>query len=98
VLEFPKGPVEIGEEFPIVPDEVEYEGRTIRILSPTDCVKDRLAAYIHWGSRDCFDQALLVSRRQSSRVDLENIRKWCASEGGSSAYAELIESLEEEGA
>jgi hypothetical protein len=94
VLEFPKGPIEIGEEFPVVPDEIEYEGRTIRLLSPTDCVKDRLAAYIHWRSRDCFDQAVLVCQRQSKRIDFENLRKWCEVEGGSSAYTELKQGLE----
>lgn len=93
VLEFPRGPVELGEEFPIVPDEVEWEGRILRLLSPTDCVKDRLAAYIHWGARDCFDQALLVCQRQAMRVDLEEIKKWCQVEKGISAFQELCKHL-----
>jgi hypothetical protein len=38
-LEFPRGPVEIGEEFPVVPDPIEIEGRRLRLLSPTDSVK-----------------------------------------------------------
>ena len=89
VLEFPKGPVELGEEFPVVPDEIEWEGRTIRLLSPTDCVKDRLAAYIHWGVRDCFDQAVLVCQRQAMRVNLDNVQQWCQAEGGTDAFEEL---------
>ena len=44
-IEFPPGPVELGNEFSVTPDELLVEGRTIRLLSPTDCVKDRLAAY-----------------------------------------------------
>jgi len=28
-LEFPRGPVEIGDECPVTPDEIEVEGRTI---------------------------------------------------------------------
>lgn len=94
-LEFPKGPVEIGEEFPIEPAMIECEGRTLKLLSATDCVKDRLASYIHWGSRDCFDQAVLVCRRQSSSVDLESIRKWCGSEGAPAAFDELKRHLEQ---
>jgi len=89
LLEFPPGPVELGEEFPVIPAELECEGRTLRLLSPTDCVKDRLAAYIHWGVRDCFDQAALVCRRQAARVDLEKIRRWCEREGGTGAFDEL---------
>ena len=42
-LEFPRGPVEIGQEFPVIPDEIELGGRTLHLLSPTDSVKDRLA-------------------------------------------------------
>lgn len=89
VLEFPKGPVEIGDEVPVEPDEIEWEGRTLRLLSPTDCIKDRLASYIHWGARDCFDQALLVWKRQKSRVDLESVKRWCENEGGNAGYEEF---------
>lgn len=94
-LEFPRGPVEIGEQFPVVPAEVEVEGRAIRLLSPTDCVKDRLAGYIHWKSRANFDQALMVCRRQHHQVDLVAVRNWCIREGGEFAFGEFIERLSE---
>ena len=92
-LEFPKGPVEIGEEFPVIPDEIEVEGRKLRLLSPTDCVKDRLAGYIHWASRANFDQAALICRRQAVRVDLAAVRSWCETEGANAVYDELIRHL-----
>lgn len=94
-LEFPRGPVEIGEEFPVVPAEIEVEGRTLRLLSPTDSVKDRLAGYIHWKSRANFDQAVLICRRQGNSVDLDAVRRWCAGEGGTEAFEELKVKLEE---
>jgi hypothetical protein len=94
-LEFPRGPVEIGQEFPIVPDEIEVSGRKLRLLSPTDSVKDRLAGYIYWRSRANFDQAVLICRRQAERVDLAAVGEWCRAEGGEPAYAELIEKLQE---
>jgi hypothetical protein len=92
-LEFPRGPVEIGEEFPVVPDEVEVEGRKLRLLSPTDCVKDRLAGYIHWGSRANFDQAALICLRQADRVNLKLVKDWCDAEGASSVFDELMRHL-----
>lgn len=92
-LEFPPGPVEIGEEFPITPDEVEVDGRALQLLSPTDCVKDRLAGYVHWKSRANFDQAVLVCRRQHDRIDYEKVKRWCASEGVPEAYDELLTAL-----
>ena len=40
-IEFPGGPpLGIGEDNTIVPDEVEMNGTIIKILSPTDCIKD----------------------------------------------------------
>ncbi len=96
-LEFPRGPVEIGEEFPVIPAEIEVEGRTLRLLSPTDSVKDRMAGYIHWQSRANFDQAVLICRRQRSAVDLDAVRRWCAGEGGLKAFVELEERLDEMG-
>ncbi|MES2439732.1 MAG: hypothetical protein V4584_11720 [Verrucomicrobiota bacterium] len=74
---------------------IPFEGRIIRLLSPTDCVKDRLAAYIHWKRRSCYNQALLVCRRQKERVDLENVGRWCEKKGGSSVFRELVEQLSE---
>ena len=92
-LEFPRGPVEIGEEFPVTPDEILVEGRILRLLSPTDCVKDRLAAYIHWRARSGLNQAVMVCRSQSSRIDMEKVRLWCEKEGGIAAYQELLQEL-----
>jgi hypothetical protein len=88
-LEFPPGPVEVGEEFPITPDEIKVEGRVLQLLSPTDCVKDRLAGYIHWKARANFDQAVLVCRRQRTRVDLKRVKAWCGTEGAMEAFDEL---------
>jgi hypothetical protein len=49
------------------------------LLSPTACVKDRLAAYYHWGDMQCLEQTLLVVR--TADVDLREIRRWSGAEG-----------------
>lgn len=92
-LEFPRGPVEIGEDYLVVPDEIMVEGRVLRLLSPTDSVKDRLAGYIHWKSRANFEQAALICQRQADRVDLGEVERWCDREGGQSAFRELADYL-----
>ena len=79
----------------MIPAEIEMEGRTLRLLSPTDSVKDRLAGYIHWKSRANFDQALLICQRQRSRVDLNAVRDWCVGERGLAAFEELEARLAE---
>lgn len=92
-LEFPPGPVELGEEHPVFPAEIPVEGRILHLLSPTDCVKDRLAAYIHWQLQANFRQAVLVAKRQKDRIDFKNLAAWCDREGGTSAYQELLVEL-----
>jgi hypothetical protein len=44
-IEFPPGPLTIGEEPVKQIDEIQFPTGILRIISPTDCVKDRLAAY-----------------------------------------------------
>lgn len=77
-VEFPSSFLEIGEDNQIIPDEISVEGTIIKILSPTDCVRDRLAGYMHFKSRDNFDQAVLVAKRHP--VNLTKIEKWCKGE------------------
>ena len=88
-LEFPRGPVELGEECPVEPEQIMLEGQTIQILSPTSCVKDRLAGYIHWRTRDLFDQAVLVCLRQAARIDWRELKDWCVGENSPETYDEL---------
>ena len=60
-------------------------------MSPTDCVKDRLAAFYHWNDRQSLEQAILVSRRQA--VDLKEIRRWSLKEGMAEKLAVFRKSL-----
>ena len=67
-VEFPSGPLGIGEDNNIKPNEEIIDGSVIKILSPTDCVKDRLASYIHWQASDCLDQAIMVAKKTSCKT------------------------------
>ncbi len=79
-IEFVSAPVSIGDDYKIVPDEKKFKGKILKILSPTDCIKDRLASYLHFKARECLDQALLVAKTQ--KFDLEKVREWCLNEAG----------------
>jgi len=78
-IEFPAGPLAIGGE--AISNIVEKEVRTgiLRIISPTDCVKDRLAAYYHWGDQQCLVQAEYVA--QAQEIDLQEVERWSEREG-----------------
>jgi hypothetical protein len=67
----------------------EYETGTVKIISPEDCVKDRLAAYYHCGDRQALAQALMVVKEQS--IDLTRIAIW-SQEGGKIGEFTQIES------
>jgi hypothetical protein len=94
-VEFPGSPpLGIGEDNLIYPDETEVEGQVIKILSPTDCVKDRLASYIHYKALECLDQAVMVAKVHP--VKLDEIKKWCMGEKGLKQWDDFINKLRDE--
>jgi hypothetical protein len=88
---FPSGPLAVGKEHVNRIDELTFETGTLKIISPTDCVKDRLAAFYHWKDRQSLEQAVLVVR--STHVDLDEIRRWSKREGMSDKYREIADKL-----
>ena len=90
-IEFMFGPVGIGDDVKIKPDIKNVDGQKLYIYSPTDCIRDRLASYIHFKARECLDQAALVAQRfpfNSSKV-----KAWCKSEGAPEVFEELIDKV-----
>lgn len=80
-VEFPAGPLAIGDQL-IRPTDVakrQTPAGILRLLTPTQCVMDRLAAYIHWNDLQSLDQAVMVASRQG--VVLSRIEKWAKREG-----------------
>lgn len=63
----------------------------MRIISATDCVKDRLCAYYFWKDQQGLAQAVLVSKSQS--VDLKEIKRWSQGEGKEQEFEEFIKNL-----
>jgi hypothetical protein len=93
-VEFPGSFLEIGNDYQIIPDVLDCEGVKIKILSPTDCVKDRLASYIHFRARECLDQAVLVA--DNHPVKMADVKKWCKNEGAEEAFDDLVKKLKKE--
>ena len=73
-IEFPPGPVQVGDE--VLHDFAERHTAhgTLRILTPTDCVMDRLAWYYHAQDEQGLEQALAVAA--ANEVDLDRIESW----------------------
>jgi hypothetical protein len=91
-LEFPSGPLAVGGEPVLAVEELRLETGTLRLLSPTDCIKDRLAAYYHWNDRQCLQQAVWVA--QAQQVDWDDLERWSQQEEAMEKFAEFRKKLE----
>jgi hypothetical protein len=87
LVEFPPGPLGVGEEQVKQIDELTTPTGSVRLLSPTDCVKDRLTWFYHSNDQQCLQQAILVA--QHNNVDLEEVRRWSATEGKLATFEKI---------
>jgi hypothetical protein len=88
-VEFPSGPVAIGQQTPVRPEgELKVRDTIVKMYSPTQCVMDRLAAWFHWNDRGSFIQALWVCERHP--VSLDKIKRWASKEGESEKLEQFI--------
>ena len=92
IVEFPPGPLLLGDAPAKEISEISFGTGVLRVISPTDCVKDRLAHYYHWGDRQCLAQAALVAKNHA--VEISEIRAWSKSEGKLSEFKEIQSDLE----
>ncbi|MCX6559981.1 MAG: hypothetical protein NTZ26_05640 [Candidatus Aminicenantes bacterium] len=84
LVEFLLPPLSVGQEPVREVREMRRGDKVLWLLSPTDCVKDRLAAFYHWNDHQSLDQALLVCR--AGGVDLAEVERWSIGEGMNSRY------------
>jgi len=78
-VEFPDGPLSVGDEPVKAIDEFDLATGTLRVISATDCVKDRLCAFYFWSDQQGLAQAMLVAKSQ--KVDLKEVKRWSKTEG-----------------
>ena len=90
-VEFPSAPLAIGEEVITAWDKRKTKNGTIQILTPTQCVMDRLAAYIHWNDPQSLDQAGMVAKKQ--KVNLAKIKSWAEAERGLAKFEDFVSRL-----
>jgi len=86
-LEFPPGPLSVGSEPVKEIITLKFSTGELRIISPTDCVKDRLTAYYHWNERQGLQQAVLVAR--DNKIDIDELERWSKVEGSLSKFLEI---------
>ncbi|GGX41732.1 nucleotidyltransferase [Saccharospirillum salsuginis] len=86
-LEFPPGPLAVGNTL-ISVDQITRVGEgQIPILGIKDVIKDRLAAYIHWGDQQSLIQALAMMLKHD--IEPNTFQEFCTQEGASASYTLL---------
>jgi hypothetical protein len=81
------GPLSVGEEQVKEVREIRLDTGLLRIISPTDCIKDRLAAYYHWNDAQSLEQAVLVA--DSVEVDIDEVERWSKVEGKGQEFSQI---------
>lgn len=72
LLDFVNPPISVGQEKIHRLKTLKTTIGTLKMLNPTDCVKDRLAAFFHWVDEQALEQAFLVTSNQTiNLVDLK---------------------------
>lgn len=91
LIEFVNPPLAIGGEKVKNINTIRTKYGTLNILSPTDCVKDRLAAYFHWNDRQSLEQAILVTKAQ--KIDQKEVKLWAKNENMLDKYNDYLARL-----
>lgn len=93
LIDFPAPPVSIGDEPVLKFNNLKTQLGTIQLLTPTDCVKDRLAAYFFWKDLQSLDQAIMVAKR--NKVNFSGIKKWAEKQVEPNKYKEFVKKYNE---
>lgn len=91
-IEFPPGPLSIGDDLAILPEELALGPIKTLGLSATDSCRDRLAAFYHWNDRQALALALDIARARP--VDFDLIRNWSVREGKTAEFGEFLRKAE----
>lgn len=93
-VEFPSAPLAIGHEQidSTRIARIETATGTVRLLNPTDTVKDRLLWFYLEQDGECWQQALKIARNQ--RIVWQELKTWHEMEGYADEYARFRDALD----
>jgi hypothetical protein len=93
LIDFVASSVFIGEE--IIKDKdlnrMQTKYGTMKLLSPEDCVKDRLAGFFYWSDRQSLEQAITVCL--NNKVNTKKIHEWAIAERQEKKFLQFKDEL-----
>ena len=92
-VEFVSPPIAVGNEPVHTFNSIETPLGTIKLLHPTDSVKDRLVSFYHWNDKQGLEQALSICLEH--KIDLVEVKKWSNREGHLGKFLLFAKGLEE---
>ena len=84
-VEFIFNALHIGKDYKIKPITTDVDAQSIRALSPTDSIKDRLTSFLYFRARECLDQAILIAK--ANDIHWASIETWAKEENTEMANA-----------
>jgi hypothetical protein len=91
-VEFPPTPISFGHLY-VTHEQcatIKLPSGTLRIVTPTQSIMDRLAAAIAWNDAQSRDQAILVAA--NNEIEWADLQEWFKNEGQSDAEFERFRS------
>jgi hypothetical protein len=88
-IDFPRGPLAVGGDYVHETAILTREGMTLRLLSPTDCVRDRLAHFYHWDDFTALKAAVAVAAAKTDDIDMDLLRSWSEREDNLNKFTEF---------
>jgi len=90
-IDFVAPPVAIGDQPIKATFSIETTAGSFRLLTATDCVKDRLAAFFYWNDYQSLAQAVMVTK--DNKVVIEEIRRWAKKENQLDKFKQYLDKL-----
>jgi hypothetical protein len=81
-VDFPSGPLAVGGDYILETATLQRGDLRLRILTVTDCVRDRLAAFYYWDDYTSLNAAVGVARAHRGRTEFGLLEKWTERESG----------------
>jgi hypothetical protein len=90
LVEFPASTLSFGDtHMPLESaDALATPFGILRVITPTQSVMDRLAAYFYWNDTDSLNQAMLIVKNNS--IDWRQLTDWVKSENQDEAIVEKL--------
>jgi hypothetical protein len=86
-------PLMIGDDSVSGSRTIKTQAGPLKLVTPTDCVRQRLSMFYRWGDRAALSDAVQVAKRQA--VDMELVARWSEWEWATDRFQEFVKALKE---